>query len=507
MDDITTTATGPIAPAAISSELAHGGAPYIAGLGPLPAVPPLTLRRGSPSGFPTLASPTWSHTVAPSTLPTTDSPLVDTLATIQAVVTVSRERERAASLALERERALGAALTTQMATTQRLLGRPPAAPVEPPEDPLASDLDADLIAALHAQAAGLPNIRALVSVVLDPASSHYPRWRGQVLLTLRRFVLDDHVLVDHDAPPPRSWCLMDSVFLSWLHGTIIVELQDIICDQADTARQAWLALEDQFLGNRDTRALHLDAQFHMFSQGDLFVGEYCRQMKGLADSLRDLGEPVADRTLVLNLLRGLSPRYGHLKALIKRSVPFPTFHAVRNELLLEELTMVNEAPTPASALYSAPTSGQPPSGGPATRPPSTGAPTRPPPVVPAATRLTSTTDGGRRSHKGGCRGDGPSRGGPSGRGGGHAWLSFYNPWTRTIAMWPGHAPSASRPSAPALLTAPHYGMPPTPPYGVPVVPQASPAFLPPGTPPRRLGPRRLAVGTTPPSPLLLAPWR
>jgi hypothetical protein len=307
MDDITTTATGPIAPAATSSELAHGGPPYIVGLGPLPAVPPLTLRRGIPPGFPTLASPTWSHAVAPSALPTTDSPLVDTPATIQAAVTASRERERAASLALERERALGAALTTQMATTQRLLGRPPAAPVEPPEDPLASDLDADLIAALHAQAAGLHNIRALVSVVLDPASSHYPRWRGQVLLTLRRFVLDDHVLVDHDAPPPHSWCLMDNVVLSWLHGTITVELQDIIRDQADTARQAWLALEDQFLGNRDARALHLDAQFHLFSQGDLTVGEYCRQMKGLTDSLRDLGEPVTDRTLVLNLLRGLRP--------------------------------------------------------------------------------------------------------------------------------------------------------------------------------------------------------
>jgi hypothetical protein len=259
MDDTTTAATGPIAPAAISSEPAHRGAPYIAGLAPLPAVSPLTLRRGSPPGFPTLASPTWSHAVAPSALPNTASPLVDTLATIQASVTASRERERVASLPLERERALGAALTTQMATTQRLLGRPPVAPVEPPEDPLASDLDADLIAALHAQAAGLHNIWALVSVVLDPASSHYPRWRGQVLLTLRRFVLDDHVLVDHDAPPPRSWCLMDSVVLSWLHGTITVKLQDIIRDQADTARQAWLALEDQFLGNRDARALHLDA--------------------------------------------------------------------------------------------------------------------------------------------------------------------------------------------------------------------------------------------------------
>jgi hypothetical protein len=112
MDDTTTAATSTIAPAAISSEPAHGGAPYIAGLAPLPAVSPLTLRRGSPSGFPTLASPTWSHAVTPSTPPTTASPLVDTLSTIQAAVTASREHERAASLALERERALGAALTT-----------------------------------------------------------------------------------------------------------------------------------------------------------------------------------------------------------------------------------------------------------------------------------------------------------------------------------------------------------------------------------------------------------
>jgi hypothetical protein len=97
---------------------------------------------------------------------------------------------------------------------------------------------------------------------------------------------------------------------------------------------------EQFLGNWDARALHLDTQFHQFSSGNLSMGEYCRQMKGMADSLHELGEPVDDRTLVLNLLRGLSHRYRHLKALIKRTVPFPTFYVVRNELLLEQLTMV-----------------------------------------------------------------------------------------------------------------------------------------------------------------------
>lgn len=62
-------------------------------------------------------------------------------------------------------------------------------------------------------------------------------------------------------------------------------------------------------------------------------------MKDMAYSLRDLGELIVDCTLVLNLLRGLSPCYDDLKALIKQIVPFPSFHAVRNELL-EELTLV-----------------------------------------------------------------------------------------------------------------------------------------------------------------------
>jgi hypothetical protein len=162
---------------------------------------------------------------------------------------------------------------------------------------------------------------------------------------------------------------MDSVALSWLHGTITVELQDIICDEANTSRQAWLALEEQFLENQDARVPRRPVP-PFLSRGSL-RGEYCRQMKGMTNSLRDLGEPIADRTLVLNLMRGLSLRYGHLKALIKRTVPFPTFDVVRSQLLLEELTMVTKAPTPAPTLYSAPPGGQAPSVGQTPRPPST----------------------------------------------------------------------------------------------------------------------------------------
>jgi hypothetical protein len=80
-----------------------------------------------------------------------------------------------------------------------------------------------------------------------------------VVLTLRRFVLANHVLDDPVAPLSPSWVQIDSVVLSWLNDTITVELQDIVHDQANTARQAWLALEGQFLGNWEARTLHLDA--------------------------------------------------------------------------------------------------------------------------------------------------------------------------------------------------------------------------------------------------------
>jgi hypothetical protein len=117
---------------------------------------------------------------------------------------------------------------------------------------------------------------------------------------------------------------LDSIVLSWIIETISLDLHDLVRNTAD-ARQAWLALEGQFLGNAEARALRLDASFQTFIQGDLTICEFCRKMKTMADSLGDLGWPVEDRILVLNVLRGLSDRYAHLRTWITRQRPFPTF--------------------------------------------------------------------------------------------------------------------------------------------------------------------------------------
>ena len=80
-------------------------------------------------------------------------------------------------------------------------------------------------------------------------------------------------------------------------------------------------------------------------------------MKSMADALYDLGDPVSDRVLVLNVLRVLSSTYDHLKSWIARQRPFPSFLQVRDDLALEEITRGLAPGSPSStstALVAAP---------------------------------------------------------------------------------------------------------------------------------------------------------
>jgi hypothetical protein len=132
---------------------------------------------------------------------------------------------------------------------------------------------------------------------------------------------------------------MDCVIKSWILDSLTDDLAKIVSSQGATTRDAWLAVESQFLGNRETRAIQLEMKFHNFVQGDLSVTEYCRRLKKMADDLTTLGEVVTDRTLVLNVLCGLNERFTHVGALLRRARPFPTFLQVKDDLSLEELTL------------------------------------------------------------------------------------------------------------------------------------------------------------------------
>jgi len=69
----------------------------------------------------------------------------------------------------------------------------------------------------------------------------------------------------------------------------------------------------------------------------------------MADDLGALGEIITDRTLVLNVIRGLNERFTHVGTLLRCARPFPSFLEARDDLVLEEITLENRQ-TPAAAL-------------------------------------------------------------------------------------------------------------------------------------------------------------
>jgi hypothetical protein len=104
-----------------------------------------------------------------------------------------------------------------------------------------------------------------------------------------------------------------------------------------TAHNAWLALENHFLDNRETHALHIDATIWSFLQGNLSIKDYCQKMKGFADSLAYLSVNATDRVLMLNVLHGLNKNFEHLRVVFTHVTPFPSFQMVLDDRCLEEI--------------------------------------------------------------------------------------------------------------------------------------------------------------------------
>jgi hypothetical protein len=171
--------------------------------------------------------------------------------------------------------------------------------------PTASSTYEDMVVTgLHHQAAAVLNVRQLVNIVLD-SSTNYASWRDLMEQALQRYAMIKHVTDDAPSNDP-GWIQMDNVVLNGISNSISTDLHQVVQERGCTMCHLWLAIENQFLGNHEQCTLHLDVVFHTFVQGDLSINEYCRTFKAMADGLANLGAPVEDRILVLNILQGLN---------------------------------------------------------------------------------------------------------------------------------------------------------------------------------------------------------
>jgi hypothetical protein len=166
-------------------------------------------------------------------------------------------------------------------------------------------------------------------------------------------------------PEDPVWEQTDYAIKSWLYTSVNDSVLDLAIDNEDqTACALYTAIANLFNDNKESRAIYLSNEFHTVVQGDSSVADYCQRVKSLTDSLHDVDHGVSETQLVLNLLRGLNPKFSNTANNITNTTPFPSFSKARSMLALKESMIANETKVVSETALTATASTSPcPPGG------------------------------------------------------------------------------------------------------------------------------------------------
>ncbi|XP_066311060.1 uncharacterized protein [Miscanthus floridulus] len=149
---------------------------------------------------------------------------------------------------------------------------------------------------------------------------------------------------------------MNYTVLTWIYCTIHADLQQSMMNRKPNAHGAWIYLENEFLGQHESRALLLSVEFRTAKQGSASITDFCRHLETMAATLSDFGDPIGDQTLVLTLLRGLNGKFWPMVSNLKMQQPFPTFEEACTLHLLEEIDIDDVAASEAAGESDPPAS-------------------------------------------------------------------------------------------------------------------------------------------------------
>ena len=144
----------------------------------------------------------------------------------------------------------------------------------------------------------------------------------------------DHIIPTELAPSPNLktidpnlWKRLDVVVLQWIYDTISDDLLHTIIERDSTAEQAWNRLFNIFYDKKNSRALYLEKEFsnaRMEQFPEAFT--YCQHLKSLSDQLSNVGAPVSNERLVLQLNYGLTDAYATVGSQIRHGESLPPFY-------------------------------------------------------------------------------------------------------------------------------------------------------------------------------------
>ncbi|KAL9244526.1 hypothetical protein vseg_018295 [Gypsophila vaccaria] len=197
------------------------------------------------------------------------------------------------------------------------------------------------------------NIKTYVQITLETENVHSASWAELFSNTASAFDVLDHLVPPKDTVVVKdaTWKRLDAIVKQWIYSTISVDLLHTILEPGSTAQTAWERLKDIFNDNKHSRAVLLEQQFtntHMDHYPN--VSSYCQALKMFADQLTNVGSPVSETRLVLQLVTHVSEGYKGIATIIQQADPLPPFYKARSMLALEEHNQrITAAPTTVDA--------------------------------------------------------------------------------------------------------------------------------------------------------------
>lgn len=174
---------------------------------------------------------------------------------------------------------------------------------------------------------------------LDGKKITYSQWVKLFKLHVKAWKVYNHV--DGTPPPDKSdsthtlWTEIDAIVLQWIYATVSDEIFARIVVDETSAYATWNKIEEVFLNNKNARASALENDFTKLTlNGCGGLDEYCQKLKDIATQLADVGHPVTESRLVLQLVRGLPMELDTIGTLINQRVP--SWDEARNDIYLEQ---------------------------------------------------------------------------------------------------------------------------------------------------------------------------
>ncbi|XP_056685506.1 uncharacterized protein [Spinacia oleracea] len=201
-------------------------------------------------------------------------------------------------------------------------------------------------------ALAVSNIKNNIPIVLEMENVQYATWAELFKIHARSNKVLHHIVTpEHGTVKTPStddekelWSTLDATVLQWIYSTISTDLLQTIIEPDSTAMEAWGRLRDIFQDNKNSRAVTLEQKFSHTSMEDFpNASAYCQRLKELADQLKNVGAPVSNDRLVLQLVAGLTEAYNGVGTLLRQSNPLPPFYQARSMLTLEEAGLAKKA--------------------------------------------------------------------------------------------------------------------------------------------------------------------